>query len=270
MHGLQSQRLVRRRIKFHIAWLPVLLLIPGFYVFTPEYVVQHDIWLSGNVAVAAWFVSATGSVYGIPWIAAVLIWWKVRADPRGKRAQVRGFLYMSVLLLVVVGGGSYLNEHVVKPGIHQPRPNIMQLGSVPPGAPILGMSADRFYALPNNGERSEILASALNDWDKTFKPLHPLVRSHWIDETGFSLPSGHAFAAMAIASFFTLVYFAGNGRAGRKVCCFLVSWAVLVCYSRLLLGVHTPLDVLLGTVEGILAGSIAYIIFHRIWTAEDV
>lgn len=253
----------RPRVLSVTGWslLVSMLLAPAFVWFPADYVDGNNPWLSGTPAVVAWLVSLTGSVYGSSLVVLVLAGCYAWINGAGMGDKTRRFISLLMVLSIFVGGGAFLNEHVIKPAFHQPRPNIEQLGRIPPGAPLLSVSAGAFYALPENGERGAALAMALQDWDSCCTPLHPLVRDHWIKETGYSFPSGHAFAATAIAFFFTL---ACSGASSRKrvLSYFLLSgWALLVCYSRLLLGVHAPIDVLAGMVGGILAGSAAYLVF---------
>jgi len=71
---------------------------------------------------------------------------------------------------------------------------------------------------------------------------------HWVHESRFSLPSGHAAFTFFIATFFSLLLY----KKGHKFLILgLFIWAVLVSYSRLLIGVHWPLDILIGAVMGV-------------------
>lgn len=53
---------------------------------------------------------------------------------------------------------------------------------------------------------------------------------------------------------FGLVMLASLTLSRRWITISLVAWATLVAYSRIYLGVHYPLDILLGTAEGVLWG----------------
>ncbi|MGS0524612.1 phosphatase PAP2 family protein [Zobellia nedashkovskayae] len=63
----------------------------------------------------------------------------------------------------------------------------------------------------------------------------------------FGYFSAHAANSFAVASFFTLVLMHKYSYIGI----FLMSWALLVAYSRIYLGVHFPLDVLTGVLIGL-------------------
>ncbi|MBU2971632.1 phosphatase PAP2 family protein [Pseudoalteromonas sp. C2R02] len=81
-------------------------------------------------------------------------------------------------------------------------------------------------------------------------------KSHWENESRFSLPSGHAAFTFFITTFFSLLLY----KNGYKILTLgLFSWAVLVSYSRLLIGMHWPLDILIGAVMGIVFGYLSFI-----------
>ncbi len=77
----------------------------------------------------------------------------------------------------------------------------------------------------------------------------PDLRPPYADPDGFSLPSGHAAAAVAVAVALSAGHFPLAGL-------YLV-FAALVCLGRVVLGAHYPGDVLAGAAIGWFAGSLA-------------
>jgi undecaprenyl-diphosphatase len=70
------------------------------------------------------------------------------------------------------------------------------------------------------------------------------------DGGGSSFPSGHTMEAFAMAMALSLAF------RRRWVVVVLFVWAALVAYSRMLLGVHYPLDVAGGMIIGLMIGGL--------------
>jgi len=70
-----------------------------------------------------------------------------------------------------------------------------------------------------------------------------------------SFPSGHATFFSAIA---TILYF-----YHRKIALFYAFGAVLIGVSRIVAGIHWPLDVLVGYVLGGVVATFVYYLYHR-------
>jgi len=73
----------------------------------------------------------------------------------------------------------------------------------------------------------------------------------------YGFASSHAANVFGLASFVSLLF------RNRKLSLFLFSWAVLVSYSRIYLGVHYPGDIIVGTAIGLFFGYIIYKILAR-------
>jgi phosphatidylglycerophosphatase B len=255
MHTKTSVKGVLRRllrIMLPAGALPLLTyFIPELNAFTLPLV---D--LTGPVAVAAYWIAESGGKIGITLMGIALTALLVSRPGIPSRQRVVELLVIVLSVAVLQGGCAYLNEHVVKPAFAIPRPNIIALARSQADSPALGMSVDAFYALPDKALRSEHLRQVL----APESGLHERVRSHWIEESGYSFPSGHAIASMMFAT-----YFLGMGLSlvsGRRLWVFyaLAPWAVAVCFSRVLLGVHTPTDVCVGAAKGIVAGTLAFLL----------
>lgn len=76
----------------------------------------------------------------------------------------------------------------------------------------------------------------------------------------YGLISSHASNSFALASFLSLLL-------GKKIRFFtplIIVWALLLCYSRVYLGVHYPGDVIFGAIWGAALGSAVWILSVRI------
>jgi RimJ/RimL family protein N-acetyltransferase/membrane-associated phospholipid phosphatase len=240
------------RIMLPTAALPALTyIVPGLNPFK----LPH-LDLTGPLALAAYGVAQSAGKYGIPWICIALTTLVVsRPGLRWTQRAVES-LVIVLAIAVLLGGGAYLNEHVVKPAFAVYRPNIMELARTPPEAPALGMSEEAFYALPDKAARSEYLKSVLTPE----APLRACVRDHWITETGYSFPSGHSFSAMWFVTFFLAMGLSHYSANRLWPFYLLVPWAVAVCFSRPILRVHSPTDVCVGGLEGVAVGMLAFLL----------
>ena len=244
----------RALLPLGIAWLLTLLsfLIPVSSATSPP---PFDLSQAGMDLV--YWISESAK-YGAPLVvllAVVVIVSRYEIDPARRRIE---FIVIALTASVLAVGGAIANEQLVKTGFQVPRPNIQWLAGENGEGP-LGMTVDAFYAVDNDEIRQASVAGALAQETASID-LTTLIRAHWIRETGFSFPSGHSFSAMFIASFMLML------AAGYPVCrrywliYLLLPWALAVCFSRPVLGVHSAADVTIGGLLGILTGLLAWAI----------
>jgi len=220
---------------------------------------------------ALWF-SDSGH---FPWVAlpgvvALLI--LVSRKGLSRRIRLTMVLYVVLVSVALAGGGAWLNENSIKENLKHPRPNIVYLAGQSGNGP-LGMTAMAFYQgnagqTRTKSQRSEILQQVLNQSPAPVT-LSAGVRNHWIQETGYSFPSGHSFAAMFFASFFIGLGFSCVSGWRSYILYLLMPWAVAVCYSRLILRVHTPLDITIGGLEGLVLGIGGFLLYRFIMKKHE-
>ncbi|MHC4403079.1 MAG: phosphatase PAP2 family protein [Planctomycetota bacterium] len=244
-----------------LAW-PMLVtyaLLPATFLFPVVDSTREPYFdLTSAFATVSYWAAQSGGTIGAPIIGVLML---VLLITRHGISGARRTLEVALVVIVVAvcaGGGAALNEHGVKVAFEVPRPNIVYLAGAD-GAGPLGMSPEEFYGKGDKKARREPLRKVLEAEPPPVE-LAPAIREHWIEETGYSFPSGHSFSSMFFATFFlaTGVSYIST----RRIWLFylLLPWALAVCYSRLILRVHTPTDITVGGLEGVVLGFVAFLL----------
>jgi len=201
----------------------------------------------------AYWLSFSGGTTGIPFVILLMLILLISRTGISSQQRWKETCIIVIFTTLFAGGGALFNEHVLKPQLKLPRPNIMWLAEN--GA--LGITAEELYAIGNKKSRRVPLINALND-----DPLaiSPQIKAHWVAETGYSLPSGHALSAMFAATFLLMLSSTLLTSKRRWIFYLLLPWALAVCYSRPILRVHTPLDIIIGGFQGLVLGFLAWFI----------
>ncbi len=107
-----------------------------------------------------------------------------------------------------------------------------------------------FYSLTKPERAAFIKESLINS-----STIPNWLSKHWQNETGYSFPSGHTLFAATFA-FLAIVLL--NFRRNYIFISLIVIWTVLIEISRLLLGMHTPIDLILSVIIGLGIALICY------------
>jgi phosphatidylglycerophosphatase B len=218
-----------------------------------------EIPLDGWLGVLAVRLSDTGSWEQLPFVAIAMLIVIVSRPGLETRRRVLEAGAIGLTLALLLAGNAELNEHVIKPAFAIPRPNLAALAD----SGALGLGVDEFYALGDKQARREWLGPRV---DALTEPaLHPLVREHWLIETGYSFPSGHATASMTFASLMVAIGLRWTWGWRRTLVMLLPCWAVLVACTRPLLRVHTYIDVTAGAAIGIFLGMTGFAVLHLLF-----
>jgi len=172
------------------------------------------------------------------------------------------FLKSVVSLIVFFGVLAFVNERYTKPILKSQRPShvymLNQTG--------LTGAIDSLYQLDKN-TRKIFFETLVKTHPLQFQQIDPEIQAHWIEEAGFSFPSGHTFNAFLFAMILAYaIYFNRSYPALRKLFLIPFVWALLVGISRVAMGAHTAYDVCAGAALGILLGALfLYIDRTRHW-----
>lgn len=190
-----------------------------------------------------YWISESGGVYGTGLLLLIIaVIFTVTAGEGKKLASFFGLLFGLGALL---GGLAAFNERVVKPAVSSPRPSHVYLeekGIV---------SLKELYTLDDE-TRTDIMQKRIEKNPEAVDHVYEPILEHWTFESGFSFPSGHsqnAFLLSVIVAF--LVYSRASG-GYRWLIIVPLAWAVLVCVSRVAIGIHTKYDVMAGASVGMI------------------
>lgn len=198
------------------------------------------------------FISNTGGTVGVPLITIVFCT-LVSLHYRGWKRKMRTIGLFLIAFSLVLGVFARLNEFFIKEQLQIERPNIKYLHQEQ------GFNSHAFYAFELKDDRRTFLQRFLHDRPEatTFnnRSLHPKVAQHWIHETGYSFPSGHSFNAFLMATLMAyIILFVYADFSRRRFFVLPFVWATLVALSRVLLGVHSPIDIVFGASFGVFIG----------------
>ncbi|WP_417614909.1 phosphatase PAP2 family protein [Oceanisphaera sp.] len=192
-------------------------------------------------ALLAYSITVTVGKFGI---AITLCLLSVLTLYRWRRRPGQFVVFFFCLMAAL--GSAFITKSVAKEYFKEPRPYVLWLAEKGRLA-----DSDRFYAqLPII--REHWLADGLRDMSEQQVPNW--LKLHWQDEVSYSFPSGHSIAAMTIAGFYCLLLL--YRRRSPWLVGGLAVWAVAVCYSRLLLALHWPADILASSILGVLFGAL--------------
>lgn len=121
-----------------------------------------------------------------------------------------------------------------------------------------------FWQLLTTFLSAALIAGIIKSIVKRVRPFadHPEILK--LSEAGsYSFPSGHTTEAFSVAIAICLLF------PKQKWTTLFLLWAVLIGYTRMVLGVHYPLDVLGGIILAIMLNYVVHRIF-RIFYKEDV
>lgn len=107
-------------------------------------------------------------------------------------------------------------------------------------------------------------ASIIKPWVHRLRPCNDPDLAHIIRQivlcgTGYSFPSSHACNHFAMATF----VWVSIGHINKYIFFLIYSWAILICFTQIYVGVHYPLDILAGAIWGFILGKIVAWLFIK-------
>ncbi|MDP2388303.1 MAG: phosphatase PAP2 family protein [Bacteroidota bacterium] len=167
-----------------------------------------------------------------------------------------------VSLLIIFGALAWVNENYTKPILKLQRPSHVYMLEKTNSLNKI----DALYNLSKK-DRGVYFSELIKENQQQFTAIDHKIQQHWIEEAGFSFPSGHTFNAFLFAMIISYaIYFNRSKPKWRKLFFLPFLWALGVGVSRVAMGAHTALDVSAGATLGILIGSVfLYFDYTRHW-----
>jgi len=168
----------------------------------------------------------------------------IRFGSKRKKAKI---FFKSVFALgLLLAAFAFFNEHITKKALKLIRPSytfvVKQSG--------VNIKTSSLYDL-NEQDRKEAFQHIINTHTERFIKIEPKVLNHWIEESGYSFPSGHSFNAFLLAFIMAYSMYHSANRIARYFYMLPFCWATMVGISRVAMGAHTPLDVSFGAAMGL-------------------
>lgn len=128
---------------------------------------------------------------------------------------------------------------------------------------------DKFYELSVH-DRQKLLKKMIDESPYLKVNIDEKVLDHWVEEAGYSFPSGHSFNAFLLATVIAFSIKRSRRLSLNKYYFIPFIWATAIGISRVAIGAHAPIDVTFGAALGIFIGSLLLyfetsrnIILHR-------
>jgi phosphatidylglycerophosphatase B len=222
--------------------------------------IPFSAYLESHVLSEYWlFISDTGTTWGS--VISIAIAAIILGTTRQKNMK-RGLLFF-LSFGIVLKSFAYINESITKEIIQFPRPSFTYLERLDV------LKTDSVYQFKNKTDRMDFLANHDLSNDTRLSAFNEAVLNHWIITVGYSMPSGHAQNSFLLATVLSAVLLVSLQGYWRFLFLSPVIWAILVCLSRVAMGVHTPSDVAIGALSGFLIG-IIYLLSVRIRLLDNL
>ena len=229
--------------------IPALVFLALLFVilfFLPN---DNSLYSRESIVIKFWiFITISGNPIGI--IASLFVATLILIFSTRKFLRLHHSLFIFIFISGAIGTTGYFLINYLKASFPQPRPYYEFLSEN--------------KSLPEKLEDFTKLTPAqrklLFDQDSIFarapEGVNPDIYKLWKSETALSFPSGHAFNSAFLGILYTCILFFTWGRKIKFLYLAPLVWMTLVCLSRVILGFHHKVDVVFGSLLGLLTALI--------------
>ncbi len=229
--------------------LPALIAFSLLFVillFLPE---DYSLYARDTIIIKFWiFITITGNPIGV--IISVFITTFILIFSTRKFLRLHHSLLIFIFIGIGLGAAGYYLINYLKASFPEPRPyyqflsenkslpeKLEEFTKLTPAQRRLLFSQDSLFAKPPEG-------------------VNPDIYKLWLSETALSFPSGHAFNSAFLGILYTTILFFTWGKRFKFLYLAPLVWMIFVCLSRVILGLHHKIDVVFGSLLGLLAALI--------------
>lgn len=199
---------------------PMVMIVTGWH-WSPETQFNSMKWL-------LWLTDTAGAPYSI--LTSFLFLGVVIFVFRSEKKQRLKILLVLVSAVLLQQG----LKSALKSTFKEPRPYVEWL------ATQYQIPSSEFYELKRS-ERAKFIKNTVKQDENIAK----WQRKHWQAETGYSFPSGHMLFAAGWALFLIVLFWQQRLYA---LSIGLAIWAEGIAFSRMLLGMHWPIDIITSVI----------------------
>lgn len=240
MQKLQK-RISGNSFVFVSAIISFITLVAIVFLFPVEF----SGYKNTDVLAPIWYlITQTGGVAGSTVIVLVLLIYLLTHFKKKSKRIRNVYLFIAIITFVqILNAGSTL--FYFKDVFKNQRPSQLyftEKGFIEPGG-------REYFAMPHEEKRKYIQKKIDEDKSK-LEEIYPPILDSWISDSGYSFPSGHSQTAFFLGTILAFVIYKTNS---KKYFIFIpLAWAILVALSRVVIGVHYPIDVTAGAFIGLI------------------
>ncbi len=236
---------LKRVVFFSLISFAILMVLVWFVPVAFSACKTDSRWCS----FAYWITESAGKYGTVLIIVVTGIFYSVRFETWKQRGF--NFLKATVALFIFLGTFAWFNEHITKKATRVPRPSHSFIFEQ--ARP--NIAVDSMYFMEEE-KRHELLKELIDTNKEKFISFDKKVIEHWIEEAGYSFPSGHSFNAFLLANIMAFSLFNSRRKFARNIWFLPLMWAPVVAISRVAIGAHSALDVSFGAGMGILISTL--------------
>ncbi len=217
----------------------MLLLVVGNLPISFAAAFKDGIW----VDIAFVLTESAGKIGTAVIIIITSYCYTIRVESKTKKLLT--FIKSFVAVSIFIGALAFINEYLTKPLLKEVRPSHNYIANQ------LGVNnqLDSVYQLTKT-QRKQYFELLIKNNEIYFSNIDIKVLHHWIEEAGYSFPSGHSFNAYLLATIMAFSLYHANNKKWNNYYWIPFLWACLVAFSRVAIGAHTAIDVTVGALGG--------------------